>query len=74
MKGMDLTKEDREGEECATEISLGGTPSRAALAFATAAAITVLAGDDEEEQESQAAVRSAAWKNSYVPPPVGQAG
>ena len=70
---MDLTKEDREGEECATEISLGGTPSRAALAFATAA-ITVLAGNDNEEQESQAAVRSAAWKNSYVPPPVGQAG
>ena len=33
---MDLTKEDREGEECSTEISLGGTPSRVALALAAA--------------------------------------
>ena len=57
---MDLTKEDREGEEYATEISLGGTPSCAALALATAAAITILAGDDDEEQESQEAARSAA--------------
>ena len=63
---MDLTKEDREGEECATKISLGGTPSRAALALAAAAAITVLAGEDGKEQESQAAARSAAWKNSYL--------
>ena len=63
---MDLTKEDREGEECSTEISLGGTPSRAALALAAAAAITVLAGEDGKEQESQAAARSAAWKNSYL--------
>ena len=34
---MDLTKEDRESEGCSTEISLGSTPSRAALALAAAA-------------------------------------
>ena len=61
---MDLTKEDREGEECSTEISLGGTPSRAALALA-AAATAALVCENDEKQESQEASRLAVWNNSY---------
>ena len=55
---MDLTKEDREGEECSTEISLGGTPSRAALALA-AAATAALVCENDGKQESQEASRLA---------------
>ena len=45
---MDLTKEDREGEECSTEISLGGTPSRAALALAAAATAALVCEERRE--------------------------
>ena len=61
---MDLTKEDREGEECSTEISLGSTPSRAALALA-AAATAALVCENDKKQESQEASRLAVWNNSY---------
>ena len=57
---MDMTEEDREGKECATEISLGGTPSLTTLALmatialllalAAATAIAALAGEDDEKQ------------------------
>ena len=62
LKGMDLTKEDWKGEECSTEISLGSTPSRAALALA-AAATAALVCENEEKQESQEASRLAVWNN-----------
>ena len=61
---MDLTKEDREGEECSTEISLGDTPSRVALALAAAATAALVCKNDEK-QESQEAWRLAIWNNSY---------
>ena len=61
---MDLTKEDREGEECSTDISLGDIPSRAALALA-AAATAALVCENDEKQESQEASRLAVWNNSY---------
>ena len=57
---MDLSEEDREGEEGAATISLGGTPSGAALALAAAALADEddeepLADEDDEELESEAA-------------------
>ena len=61
---MDLTKEDREGEECSTDISLGDIPSRAALALA-AAATAALVCENDEKQESQEVSRLAFWNNSY---------
>ena len=61
---MDLTKEDQEGEEGPTEISLGCTPSRAPLNLVTAA-MAALACEDDEKQESQEASRLAVWNNSY---------
>ena len=61
---MDLTKEDREGKGCSTEISLGSTPSRAALALA-AAATAALVCENDEKQESQEASRLAVWNKSY---------
>ena len=45
---MDLTKEDREGEGCSTEISLGSTPSRAALALAAAATAALVCEERRE--------------------------
>ena len=62
---MDLTKEDREGKECSTEISLGDTPSRAALALAAAATAALVCKNDEK-QESQELSRLAVWNNSYT--------
>ena len=58
---MDLSEEDREGEEGAATISLGGTPSGAALALPAAAALAdeddkePLAAEEDEELESEAA-------------------
>ena len=58
---VDLSEEDREGEEGATKISLGGTPTGAALALAATAASAdeddeePLADEDDEELESEAA-------------------
>ena len=50
---------------CADDISLGGTPSRVALALAAAATVLAVLASDED-QESQAASWSAAWKNRYL--------
>ena len=46
LKGIDLTKEDREGEECSTEISMGGTPSHATLPFVAAATAALVCEND----------------------------
>ena len=57
---MDLTKEDREGEECSTDISLGDIPSRAALALAAAATAALVCENDEKKESQEAATGTGA--------------